>query len=358
MGVFYFKNEKRLYFDLTKSSMQNVVAKLSSSIIISHMTDTLFDQTNLFKTDKFKLSFYDDKGKKLYGNFNEKVDLSKKFIQHEDHFILVDDSALGHLGVYYIVLEENLFAKKIEKLKRNIWLIFTGFYALIAAGGFYLARLFLKPIEQERERMNNFIKDTTHELNTPISAILMSTQAEILSQKQLERIRFSAQRISEMYKDLTYVFLEEKNLLKETKLYSIKALIEEQLEYFEPLYMKKKIELTTSMDESVFVMNKDEFVRIFNNLLSNAIKYNRVNGKIQILLNKGILCIKDKGIGMNPTSLQDIFKRYHRANKEQGGFGIGLNIVSEICKKYDIKIRVTSEINKGTTFILTFPSSH
>ncbi len=51
---------------------------------------------------------------------------------------------------------------------------------------------------------------------------------------------------------------------------------------------------------------------------------------------------------------EDIFKRYHRATKEQGGFGIGLNIVQNICLSYDIKFDVKSKIKKGTTFTFIF----
>ena len=66
------------------------------------------------------------------------------------------------------------------------------------------------------------------------------------------------------------------------------------------------------------------------------------------------LIIKDSGIGISKDKIKDIFNRYYRATNEQGGFGIGLNIVNDICSFYKIKIIVESQINKGTTFSLTF----
>jgi light-regulated signal transduction histidine kinase (bacteriophytochrome) len=51
----------------------------------------------------------------------------------------------------------------------------------------------------------------------------------------------------------------------------------------------------------------------------------------------------------------DIFKRYKRANKERGGFGLGLDIVHSICKRYGIKIELESEKGKGSRFMLIFP---
>ncbi|NQY19785.1 MAG: hypothetical protein HRT40_00515 [Campylobacteraceae bacterium] len=55
-----------------------------------------------------------------------------------------------------------------------------------------MSRLFVQPIKEERIRLDNFIKDTTHELNTPITAILMSCESNNLSEKQIQRIRLRA----------------------------------------------------------------------------------------------------------------------------------------------------------------------
>ena len=193
--------------------MQNITSKLSSKIISSHMTNTSLDTSKLLETKEYKISFYNENKEKIFGNFDDNIDFSKDFLQHEEHFVLVDKSTLGHLGIFYIVIEENLLSEKIKELTINIIFIFIFIYSIISLVGFYLAKLFLIPIKDERERLNIFIKDTTHELNTPISAILMSTESTNLTHKQIERVRLSAKRVSEIYKDLTYVFLE--NHLKE-----------------------------------------------------------------------------------------------------------------------------------------------
>ena len=95
-------------------------------------------------------------------------------------------------------------------------------------------------------------------------------------------------------------------------------------------------------------------IEVFNNLVSNAIKYNKMGGEIDISLRNKILTIKDTGIGIQEEKVKNIFDRYYRATSEQGGFGIGLNIVSKICKDYNIKIVVDSELNESTTFKLIF----
>lgn len=301
----------------------------------------------------YKIAFYDENQKMLYGSLNEKIDFSKKIQFSNKDLILIDDSTVGHLGIGYIVIKDQSFEERISKLKRNIIGFFFVLYFIIAVIGFYLAKLFLKPIRNERIKLNNFIKDTTHELNTPISAILMSTEQDTLNEKQIQRIRLSAKRLSEVYKDLTYIFLKNSNekISEDLKLNEI---LEEQLEYFKVLAIKKKITLNIELEEFTYKMNRDDFIRIINNLISNAVKYNKTNGTLDVILKDGVLSIKDSGIGIDEKKIKDVFKRYYRATPQEGGFGIGLNIVSHICKKYNIKIDVHSQNKKGTTFTLKF----
>ncbi|WP_133174785.1 sensor histidine kinase [Arcobacter caeni] len=354
IAILYYQNEKILYYDLTKSNMQNEVSKISSSIILSHMSGNEFNKNELLKKKDYKISFYDKNKNKIFGNLDEDIDFSNKIIETKNSFILVDDSVLGHLDIYYIALKENRYFKAIEKLELNIIGIFFVIYLIIAIIGFYLARLFLKPIKDERLKLNNFIKDTTHELNTPISAILMSTENENLSEKQIERVKISARRISEIYNDLTYLFLENKEAIKNIQEFNLKDLISEQMQYLELMSSKKKIIINKKIEDFDYKINKDDFIRIFNNLVSNAIKYNKIAGEIDISLKNNILKITDSGIGIEKDKINDIYKRYFRATNEQGGFGIGLNIVSHICNFYKIKITVESKINEGTTFTLIF----
>ena len=354
IAVLYYQNEKILYYDLTKSNMQNEVSKISSEIILSHMSGNKFDKEKLLETENYKISFYDKNQNKIFGNLDENIDFSKKIIDTKNSFILIDDSVLGHLDIYYIALKENMYFKKIEELKLNIISIFFIIYLIIALIGFYLAKLFLRPIREERVKLNNFIKDTTHELNTPISAILMSTENKNLSEKQIERVRISAKRVSEIYSDLTYLFLENKETIKNIQEFNLKDLISEQMEYLDLIATKKRVKINKNIEDFDYKIDKDDFIRIFNNLVSNAIKYNKIGGVIDISLQNNILKISDSGIGIEKDKINDIYKRYYRATNEQGGFGIGLNIVSYICSFYKIKILVESQIDEGTTFTLTF----
>mgnify|MGYP003489478457 FL=1 len=348
---FYYQNEKTLYLDLVKSNMQNIVSKVSNEIIISHMLDVEFDKNIYLNNQDYKISFYDKDKNLLFGNLNEKLNFEQNFYNDEEKLIIVDSSTVGHLGIWYIALKDNSLKEKISNLKLNIFLIFLIFYTIIAIVSWSLAKLFLKPIKDDRERLNNFIKDTTHELNTPISAIIMSCEDDNLTKKQIDRIKFSAKRVSEIYKDLTYIFLgniEKKSLDK----IDLSKVIKEEIINFEPMIARKRLKINLNIEEFFYEINKDDFIRLFNNLFSNAIKYNKTDGNIDIILQNRELIIKDSGIGISKDKIKDIFNRYYRATNQSGGFGLGLNIVNMICKTYNIKIDVQSSENIGSTFTL------
>ncbi|WP_130526893.1 sensor histidine kinase [Aliarcobacter butzleri] len=352
-AFFYYQNEKILYIDLVKSNMQSIVSKASNEVVVSHMMNEKFDKEKYLNSHEYKISFYDKNKSELFGNLEENIDLNEKFILDNESIILVDNSTVGHLGIEYIALKDTSLFDKLERLKISIVIFFLVFYFIISLIGIYLAKLFLKPIKDERNKLNNFIKDTTHELNTPISAIMMSSENENLSSKQIERIRYSANRLSEIYKDLTYIFLEniEVKVAEELELSKI---IKEQIDSFEPIFSRKKLKIKIELEDTLYNMNKDDFIRLFNNLFSNAIKYNKINGDIEVILKDKKLSIKDSGIGIDKNKIKDIFKRYYRATNQSGGFGLGLNIVNMICQTYKIKIEVESIENQGTIFIIYF----
>ncbi|AYJ81090.1 sensor histidine kinase [Aliarcobacter cryaerophilus] len=350
---FYYQNEKTLYLDLVKSNMQNIVSKVSNEIIISHMLDSEFNKDIYLNNQNYKISFYDKDKNLLFGNLNEKLNFEQNFYNDEEKLIIVDSSTVGHLGIWYIALKDNSLKEKISKLKLNIFIIFLIFYTIIAILSWSLAKLFLKPIKDERERLNNFIKDTTHELNTPISAIIMSCEDDNLTKKQIDRIKFSAKRVSEIYKDLTYVFLGNIEKKSSHKL-DLSKVIKEEIISFEPMIARKRLKINLNIEELFYEIDKDDFIRLFNNLFSNAIKYNKTDGNIDIILQNRELIIKDSGIGISKDKIKDIFNRYYRATNQSGGFGLGLNIVNMICKTYNIKIDVQSLENIETTFTLKF----
>jgi len=344
-----------MHHENIKHQMQMKASELSSHIIHAHMSKEELSLVELSKSDKFKLGFYDKLQKPLATTVKQKIDFSKGLNENKNNLLLVNQGAFGHLGVTYIVIAENSFIDSISKIKKKIITFLFILYLFITIVGYYLAKLFIKPIQMKRIALDNFIKESTHELNTPISALLMSIKPQQqMSQKEYSRIKISANRISDIYKDLTYHFLRD-NKPQKKLIKNINKALRTQISHLAPLAEKKKLTIVESYDNEIkFEIDEESLIRLLNNLLTNAIKYNKIGGKIEITVKDQTLTIKDSGIGIEKKYQKEIYNRFYRATEQSGGFGLGLNIVYNICKIYNIKIDMESQEGVGTKFKLIF----
>ncbi|EAH6863420.1 HAMP domain-containing histidine kinase [Campylobacter upsaliensis] len=240
------------------------------------------------------------------------------------------------------------------KLKVLSFALFAfGILGLIA---YILVKISLKPMEEKIETLNRFIKDSTHEINTPLSVILMSI--EQLERQNLEqsakflRIKLAAKTLHQIYSDLVFYNFSH-TLSNEKESFDLGVLIKERVEYFRLFFEQKKLCLKLDLNtHSLFFANKNQISKLIDNLLSNAIKYNKKGGEIAIVLKENSLVIKDSGCGISKENLMHIFERYARFNEDQGGFGIGLSLVKKICEENDILISCESKEGEGSAFRL------
>jgi len=304
---------------------------------------------------RFNVGYYDKDKRPIYTQIEDFKGFDKEFFVKDDHSYSVVVDPSEHLGVRYIVLKENELSLALKELRIRIISYLILSFLLMGIVGYFLGRLFLRPVREQIESLDNFISDTTHELNTPISAILMTIQSlKDVEPKKLKRLEASAKRLSVMYSSLTYR-LEGK--VEPPERLFFEEIIEERVEYVRELIDSKRLTITLDLDPTEVLMPKTSSYRLIDNLLSNAIKYSDLGDSITITLKENVLKIKDTGIGIDKKVQDDIFNRYYRENDERGGFGIGLNIVLSICKKYNIKLDLESIKGEGSTFILTFPKA-
>ncbi|BCD62301.1 two-component system, OmpR family, sensor kinase [Nitratiruptor sp. YY08-26] len=118
----------------------------------------------------------DKKQKFIKGNFHEKISLDKSLSFKNDCIYYVDKSAKGHLGIEYIVVKECGINTKYRKILKNIVLLSLLYFLFLLGIGWYLGKLFLQPMRESLESLDRFIKDSTHELNTPVTTLLLATQ--------------------------------------------------------------------------------------------------------------------------------------------------------------------------------------
>ncbi|AJC85642.1 sensor histidine kinase [Campylobacter sp. RM16704] len=347
---------------------------VDNQIIFSNLSFDAFDILNQLKKNNFIYS----KNQKLFMDFlrirnlDTYIDSSDikrpkhyfKFLRHQNIHIIIETNDLGFQKEQYS--KDNYNNTKINDFSNELWKLKlkTIFYTLIcitllAIVAYVLILLVFKNIKEQFNALNDFIKDTTHEINTPLSVILASVKKfdnTNLSQsniKKLNHIKLASKNLNHIYQNLIALnFFIQKNNVKEN--INLKELIEQRLEYFEILIVQKNLILEKDLSEQFFYANKEEIQILFDNLLSNAIKYTSAFKKIYISLSEKTLSIKDEGQGMNQKEISQIFIRYKRFNKDQGGFGIGLNLVKQIADKNNIHIKIISEENKGSEIILSW----
>ena len=343
--------------------MRATASAISHKIVTAHMMEDdelekCFSQKPIEQCfgieEGYQVALYGVNKKPLHISFSENVDFAQKFYLKNDSFFYVDDSAQHHLGVQYIVIKQSPISGIINAIKYEIVLYLLLSLAFATLLGYVLAKLFLKPIKAEIETLDTFIKDSTHELNTPITAILMSISTlKDVDEKKRKRIELSAKRIATLYGNLSYMLLHDKQNEEKSDV-DVKKLIVERLEYFADLMASKQIDISLKLEEKTVHVNEESLTKLIDNLLSNAIKYNRFEGNIEVSLNAEKLSVKDNGIGIESSKLGDITKRYKRANSDKGGFGIGLDIVNTICKTNGFRLEITSIEGEGSTFSIWF----
>ncbi len=335
--------------------MQRYAHDLSSKIIFAHMNGRYLDLEKLARESPYAVTFYDKAGAYITGSQVTDINRSRSFSTQKGHLVLIDKSTFGHLGVGSILMQDKTFAARVAAARRDIILWLLVLYAVISVIGYFLARLFMQPITQRRMQLDNFIKESTHELNTPISALLMSVDAKgSAADKNDERIKISARRIADIYGDLTYLLLKEEQFDRPEPI-RLAPYLHTRIAAVKPLAEKKALTVEERYtDDPTVVIDRESLTRLLDNLLSNAIKYNRPGGTITVETKERSLIISDTGIGIEKGLQKEIFKRFYRATDSGAGFGLGLNIVYKICKRYGIALSLDSEPNRGTRITLTF----
>jgi two-component system OmpR family sensor kinase len=348
----YFELQKDLMLQQKKSTLQ----KYSKELIVSlkHLHINL-DKTQIYpRSDKFTSAIFDNEKKLIFSTSQTKLRLDKILYLENGIIHLVNIPESYYLGAKYVIVRMNDDKEWLKQTKKEI-IIFSGLtFLFMSVIGYILLRLFLKPMRDAINLLDKFIKDTTHELNTPVSTIV--TNIEMIDKssldkkllKKINRIDIGAKTISNIYQDLTYLTLGNK-IISNNEEIDIQNLAIQRVEYFTSLAEAKKVTLNLNIIEKTSLYaDKFKISKLLDNLLSNAIKYNKIGGKITVSVESRKFTVEDSGIGIAKEDISKIQERYRRFNNSSGGFGIGLSIVSVISKEYDLRVDIESQENIGT----------
>ncbi|WP_331776029.1 sensor histidine kinase [Sulfurospirillum sp. 1612] len=359
-AIYYYNTQKDLMLQSKRLGLSTLASEQIERLKEVHVN---FDKTKRYPRDtRFKSAIYDSTYHKIFSllDHDADVDLNQDIYMRGNKIFFIKEPEYYYLGAKYVVIEVKDSGIWKQTVYKNLVIYGGVFLFMMLAMGYFLMHLILKPMKEAISLLDRFIKDTTHELNTPVGTILSNielsenTHLDEKLKKRLARIKIAARTISNLHQDLIFLTLENKIISKNESI-DMKALILERLEYVSLFLKSKKIQTKTRLQEQVFLeADRNKIVKLIDNLISNAIKYNKINGSLEVILSAHHLSIKNSGRGIAKEKLSQIFNRYERADKSVGGFGIGLSIVSKIAEEYHLKITIDSKVNEYTEVQLSW----
>ncbi len=238
--------------------------------------------------------------------------------------------------------------------------------------GFFITQKTLKPIKSNMEKQKRFIADASHELRTPTAVIISGLEVAlrnkkldfVSAKKTLENTLDEMHELSLLSNNLLDISKYDTPITFERESVDIHELINNIVEKNKNLAKIKDIDIELKLTKEAKIKgNRMELSRVFYNVLDNAIKYTKTFGKITISdktsTNRYIVSIEDTGTGIPKDILDKIFDPFFRGDiaRNTNGAGLGLTMAKKIIENHKGTISIKSLENKGTTVIISLPTS-
>jgi len=355
IGFWYYTAQKHALENETHYKLEHIADKKAGELIVAHMHGTPLKKTRL--PEDVMLALVNTKGKVVEGRLVQPdIHIKPGYFISNGYNVLISDAPREHMNISYVVVQSDTLQKQLLKLKEFVFLVLGIVLLAVMFIAWLLSKIFLRPVQQRVAQIERFINDVTHELNTPITSLTMSTDQALknaeCTPKMLNNISISTKQLYDIYRSLTYLNFNTKEEISEPL--DLKEIIEESVAYYTPLAEIKRIHFKVDAEGSTCVIPKAQLTLLLGNLIGNAIKYSSPRSNITIVLRDRVLHIKDEGIGIELNKQKEIFEKFKRGTEYSGGFGVGLSIVKSICDAYGIEIELDTAPGKGTEFRLFF----
>jgi two-component system phosphate regulon sensor histidine kinase PhoR len=320
----------------------------------------------------FSYSIVDKQGKIIY-NCHKDIKQSEVNIQNNIYtqklFPFEESNKAAYLQVTFPT-KQNYILSSMNLLLPSLALV------TIILCIFIVAIIIIFKQKQLNNMKNDFVNNMTHELKTPISSISLASQMlqdpgvgktpEILKHiskvihDETKRLSLQVEKVLQMA-----IFEKDKSMLKLNEL-AINSLISDIVNNFSLKVTSKggKITYKLNATNDLALVDEVHFTNVIFNLMDNALKYSDKpllltvetwNEKDNLLIS-----IEDNGIGINKEDVKRIFEKFYRVSTGNlhnvKGFGLGLAYVKKIVTEHRGSIKVESELNIGTKFIITIPT--
>ncbi|AWW00530.1 PAS domain-containing sensor histidine kinase [Arcticibacterium luteifluviistationis] len=233
-------------------------------------------------------------------------------------------------------------------------------------------------LQKERELnqlKSRFISTASHEFRTPLATVLSSlTLVEKYielndtskQEKHLTRIKKSISNLTDILNDILSVNkIDEGKIVSNPHLFNLNELLEDLTSELNLITKPgQKILLDIESSEDIEINQDPKLLsHIISNLLSNAIKFSHMETEIHVRVTDTDddirISIKDEGIGIPESDLENLFTRFFRSENagQIQGTGLGLSIVNQYAELLNGNVECISKLHKGSEFILTIPKT-
>ena len=295
-------------------------------------------------------------------------------LEREDDSGVLGDYSLRYLRRIGVVSVRIAFTDcTMEQATMRSLLLRSGLVALAAlavlAGLSYcLAGLVVGPVKRAWQEQKQFVSDASHELKTPLTVILSSSELaaeeqDVQRTKQyVEGIHAESLRMKALVEDMLTLARTESGTRPETEAVDLSDTVLESVLAFEPVAFESGRELVYDIQPELTVMGSGvQLRRLTDILLDNAVKYAAEGTPVRLLLRQEGRCaalrVENRGETIPAEKLRHIFDRFYRADESRSGgegFGLGLAIAQSIAQSHDGSIGCASE--EGVTrFTVTLP---
>ena len=258
----------------------------------------------------------------------------------------------------------------LRQLFFNSLLIFLVAMTLFLGISILLSLWVIRPVATAWEQQRQFVADASHELKTPLSVIMAN--AELLQNEEIpedDRRKYSGNILGVTYqmRSLVENMLEMARVdngaekLRLGKL-DLSQLVSDAVLSFQLLYEEKELGLQSTVPEGIHINGSEHHLyQVMDVLLDNALKYATPQSTVSVALTAAgrscLLSVASAGETISKEELENIFKRFYRADKARamnGSYGLGLSIAESIVESHRGKIWAESE-NGCNTFFVQLP---
>lgn len=342
------------------------------------------DMSEKFGTAKVIL----DSSKNVYSVDSTYLELSDEQIEDAANKVIAANTSEGKFKKYklyykasfgssYSVIAFADYSAASEEISATIIftiLLFSGTMLIFLLISIWLSGYAMRPVAKAWAQQQQFVADASHELKTPLTAIL-ATNNILLSnpdltireqEKWIENSQAEANHMKDLIANMLFLAKSEDEqvqlVLSEI---SLSDIVTDTTLQFEPVAFENGTLIDSSIEEAITIQGDlTQMRQLVHILIDNACKYAGESGYVKVCLRREGGTIKlevcNSGKPIPAEDLPHIFERFYRSDKartqqnQSGGYGLGLAIAKSIADRHKAQISAASSEEGGTTFTVIF----